>query len=357
MNKYTFGKGRSPFFKVLKERVDEYLTEKKLHPAGNKKLLWKSIIQILCSIVLYVVLVFFTPSSVISIALCTVLGVNLAVIGFNVMHEGGHQTFSRHVWVNRTAAYVLNVLGGIAYYWKVKHNINHHTYTNIEGMDSDIDVRPFMRLHHGQPWHRYHRFQHIYWIFLYAISYLAWIFYEDFLKYFSGKININGERKKLPLNEHFIFWFTKIMYVLVYMVIPILFVGWWLWLTGFLIITFSCGLATSIVFQLAHVVESTQFHTLDDRHENRYDWAVHQMVSTCNFSTGSKVMHWLLGGLNFQIEHHLFPRISHIHYPVISRLIKDTCRQYNIVYNEYASIFQAISSHINHLRKLGRITS
>jgi linoleoyl-CoA desaturase len=302
---------------------------------------------------LYMVLIALTPGVWISLILCTLLGINLAVIGFNVMHEGGHQSFSRYPWLNTASAYFLNVLGGNTYYWKIKHNINHHTYTNIEGIDSDIDVKPFMRLHEGQPWRKYHRFQHVYWIVLYGISYLVWVFYEDFKKYFSGKISVNSPKKKLPTREHFIFWISKIFYVAMYIVIPVVVVGWLPWLVGFLLITFVCGLSISIVFQLAHVVEHTQFHQPQDG-KNKQDWAVHQVKSTANFATSSKVLHWLLGGLNFQVEHHLFPRISHIHYPAISQYVKETCREYNVAYHEYRSIFNAVVSHLLHLHRMGR---
>ena len=253
------------------------------------------------------------------------------------------------------SAYFLNVLGGNTYYWKIKHNVNHHTYTNIEGMDSDIDVKPFMRLHEGQPRRSYHRFQHIYWVLLYGISYLAWVFYEDFQKYVSGKVSVNSARKKIARREHYIFWFTKVLYIVVYMIIPILFVGWLPWLIGFLTITFVCGLAISIVFQLAHVVPGTTFHSVDSNDgKSKQEWAVHQLASTSNFATSSKSLYWLLGGLNFQIEHHLFPRISHIHYPAISVFVREICSKSGIVYNEHASMMDAIISHIVHLHRLGR---
>jgi linoleoyl-CoA desaturase len=352
MLKYTFDSSNGSFFKSLKEKVERYFEENKLNPAGNGKLYFKGGLQVLSAAALYTVLVFFTPGVAVSILLSVLLGLNLALIGFNVMHDGGHQSFSKHSWVNSASSYFLNVLGGNAYFWKIKHNINHHTFTNIEGMDSDIDVKPFMRLHEGQPLRAYHRFQHVYWVILYGVSYLAWIFYEDFEKYFTGKISANSERKKLEMKEHLIFWFTKITYVAVYIVLPIIMVGWLSWLIGFFIITFTCGLAISIVFQLAHVVEATEFHDTHDG-KGKLEWAIHQITSTANFATTNKVLHWLLGGLNFQIEHHLFPRVSHIHYPALSRLVKEACRESNIVYHEYTSMFKAIASHLIHLRKLG----
>jgi linoleoyl-CoA desaturase len=353
--KYTFDNTRTSFFQTLKKNVDSYLQNNKIHPAGNHKLYVKGIVQILTAAVLYGTLVFFTPTAIVAIVLCVLLGFNLAVIGFNVMHEGGHQTFSKSRVMNEISAYSLNVLGGISYFWKIKHNVNHHTYTNVEGMDSDIDVKPFMRLHAGQPWKPYHRFQHLYSVPLYGLSYLAWIFYEDFLKYFRDRIAPKAETKKLPLREHFIFWFTKIAYISAYCVLPIFMVGFMPWLIGFLIITIVCGVSTSLVFQLAHVVPGTEFHMGDNQDvANKQEWAVHQIVSTANFGTRSKTLHWLLGGLNFQIEHHLFPRISHIHYPAISNYVKEACKEVGIRYNEYNSMFKAIASHLMHLKQLGK---
>jgi linoleoyl-CoA desaturase len=212
-----------------------------------------------------------------------------------------------------------------------------------------------MRLHHGQPWRWFHRFQHVYWLFLYALSYLAWIFYEDFEKYFRGRITPVGEKTKMPFREHVVFWFTKIMYVTLYMVLPILLVGFVPWLIGFLVITLVCGLTTSLVFQLAHVVEGTQFHSPDGESGSRHEWAIHQVVSTANFGTQSKFLHWVLGGLNFQVEHHLFPRVSHVHYPVINRYVRQVCGEYNVGYIEHSSMMKAIASHVIHLRKLGRM--
>lgn len=354
MAKVTFNTGRGVFFREIKARVDSYFEENDVHTAGNGKLYIKSVIQILSAMMLYVILVFFTPPGWIAILLCVLLGVNLAVIGFNVMHEGGHRSFSKYRWLNNVSAYFLNVLGGNAYYWKVKHNLNHHTYTNIEGLDSDIDVRPFMRLHENQPRYWFHRFQHIYWIFLYGISYLAWIFYEDFVKYFTRKIAVHMEPEKFSVREHAVFWLTKTLYVGVYIVFPVSMTGWLNVLIAFLIISFVCGLVTSIVFQLAHAVEDTSFPVPDnDSNRIESEWAIHQVNSTSNFATGNKLFFWLLGGLNFQIEHHLFPRVSHVHYPQISRFVRETCKAYNIAYHEHTSVFKAFMSHLFYLKKLG----
>lgn len=353
MHSYSFDNSKSTFFSVLKRRVNDYFTENNIHQAGNTKLLFKSLILISTAAACYITLVFFTPPIWLSLLLCVFLGLNLALIGFNVMHDGGHQSFSKNRHLNTIAAHFLNVLGGTAYFWQVKHNVNHHTYTNIEGLDSDIDVKPFMRLHEGQPLRWYHRFQHIYWVFLYGISYVAWVFYDDFQKYFTSRISVSSPKKKLALVQHFVFWLTKSAYVVLYIVLPILFVGWLPWLIGFLVITFVCGVIISVVFQLAHVVAGTKFSGVNDGHE-KTDWAVHQVCTTSDFATGNRFLHWVLGGLNFQIEHHLFPRISHIHYPAVSKYVRETCNEYGIVYNEYRSMLAAFTSHLIHLYRLGR---
>ncbi len=353
MAKITFNNSQSPFFKALKEKVDFYFLKNKLSATGNRKLLLKGSYQIASAVGLYVMLVFFNPGILLSLLLCCLFGLNLAVIGFNVMHEGGHSSFSKSKWLNTVAAYFLNILGGNTYYWKIKHNINHHTYTNIEGMDSDIDVRPFMRLHENQPRYWFHKFQHLYWVVLYGISYVVWVFFDDFQKYFSGRV-AEGAVGKLALKEHFIFWITKLAYVTAYVVVPIIMVGWAQALLGYFIISFVCGLAISVVFQLAHVVECTQFPEPDIQ-SNRInqEWAIHQVKTTADFATKNKFVSWFLGGLNFQIEHHLFPRVSHIHYPQISKFVKETCCEFNVAYLEYPSMFKAFCSHLHHIRRLG----
>lgn len=357
MSKISFAHTQSPFFKTLKAKVDDYFATTGRNRAGNQPLLVKGTIQVAVSVFLYIVLVFFTPPVAIALPLCVLLGFMLALIGFNIMHEGGHQTFSRHHWLNTLSAYFLNVLGGNTYYWKIKHNVNHHTYTNIEGMDSDIDVKPFMRLHAEQPHHWFHRYQYLYWLVLYGISYVVWVFYHDFEKYATGKVTMDGKAEKLARKEHVIFWITKIAYVGVYLAVPIWMVGWLWALTGFAIVTFVCGLTISIVFQLAHVVEGTDFPKPEDASGKvSQEWAIHQLHTTSNFATRSRILFWLLGGLNFQVEHHLFPRISHVHYPQINRLVRETCQEFAVPYLEHPSLWQAVGSHLRYIRMLGHPT-
>lgn len=353
MTKISFNCQNTLFFNTLKTRVDNYFTSNKICVSGGRKLFLKSSILLTSLVGLYITLVFFTPNPWISILLCCVLGLTFAAIGFNIMHEGGHGTFSKNKILNAFSAYSLNAMGGTIYFWKQKHNINHHTYTNIDGMDHDIDIK-FMRMHEEQEKQSYHKYQHFYWVFLYGISYMAWILYQDFEKYFTGKMGPKDIPKKIAFNEHLIFWTTKAFYVTVYLIVPMIMVGVIPTLLGFLIAGFVCGYSISIVFQLAHVVEGTQFPEPHPQ-TNKIDqeWAIHQISTTANFATKSKLVSWFVGGLNFQVEHHLFPRISHIHYPQLNEIVKQTCLDFNVNYLEHPTVFKAFASHLTHIKKLG----
>ncbi|MBC7487630.1 MAG: acyl-CoA desaturase [Cytophagaceae bacterium] len=354
MQKITFNNKNNLFFQRLKEKVDVHFKSNNTVATGNRSLYVKSVLQVCSAIGLYITLVFIHPDAFLSVILCALLGANLAFIGFNIMHEGGHQSFSKRTWVNVLSAYSLNVLGGNAMFWKAKHNVNHHTYTNIEGMDDDINVQPYMRIHPSQRRYWMHRFQHIYWILLYGITYLSWIFIDDFAKYFSGKMVPNSPQRKWTLKEHLIFWSTKIGYIALYIGLPVYFTSLASTLIGFGIMTFVCGLTIAVVFQMAHVVEITSFPEPDAiTSKINQEWAIHQIETTANFGTNNKILSWFLGGLNFQVEHHLFPRISHVHYPAINKLVKETCEEFNVSYIEFSSLGTAFWSHLKHIKKMG----
>ncbi len=354
MSKTSFNSINKPFASTLRTRVNDYFKTRQIANTGNRKLYIKSVTLVVTCIGLYTVLIALTMPIWLSCLLCIVLGINFAAIGFNIMHEGGHQSFAKRNWLNTVSAYTLNMLGGTIYFWKQKHNINHHTYTNIDGLDHDIDVK-FMRMHADQPHRWFHRFQFAYWFVLYGISYIAWVLFQDFEKYFSGKMGQRAERKVMPLREHIIFWATKIVYIAIYLVIPIVAVGWLPALIGWLIAGVACGFCLAVVFQLAHVVEATQFPVADTGSGKiEQEWMVHQLSTTANFATGSRTVSWLLGGLNFQVEHHLFPRISHVHYPAINKLVKDTCKEFGVTYLEHRTMAGAFVSHLRHIYRLGR---
>ncbi|HSI90032.1 MAG TPA: acyl-CoA desaturase [Adhaeribacter sp.] len=340
------------FFSELKNRINDHFEQKGTSPSGNYKLFTKAILLVLMLVGLYVHLVFFTPPAWIAVLESIVLGGVAASIGFNIMHDGAHGSFSDRKWLNKLAGLSLNILGGNVFMWNTKHNVIHHTYTNVDGVDDDLDARPFLRLCESQKKYKMHRFQHFYFWAVYAFLYIYWIGYSDFHKYFSGKI---GDFKiaKIKRSEHISFWSFKLGFVVLFAVLPIFMVGFVSWLIGFMVFTMSTGLIMSVVFQLAHTVGETHF-PLPEVKTNKIEeaWAIHQLQTTANFATDNKLVSWFSGGLNFQIEHHLFPKISHVHYPEISKIIKKACQDYGIEYIEFPKLRSAIFSHIMHLRTM-----
>jgi linoleoyl-CoA desaturase len=354
MPKVTFNNKNSAFFTALKTEVEQYFRQQKIKKTGNWKLYIKTGVLIPSAICLYILLLLLPIPGVLSIFLCAVLGFVLASIGFNVMHDACHGSYSSKKWVNDAFGHSLNALGGNAFIWKFKHNIIHHTYTNVDGIDDDIAKSPIMRQCNTQKWVPAHRFQHIYVVLVYAISSFAWVFMMDFTKYFKQKIQATP-LQKMSFMEHFIFWLSKVLYMFFYILIPVYFVGWGPWAIGFTVMHLAMGFTLAIVFQLAHVVEHTEFEVAKiDPKIIESEWAIHQVKTTANFAPHNKIISWFVGGLNFQIEHHLFPRVSHVHYPALSRIVKDTCAKFDLPYNEYPTMSSAIISHFKMMRILGR---
>ncbi len=344
----------SSFHSDLKGRVKNYFTEKNISPTGNSKLYFKAILMVTLYVVVFIHLVFFTPFWAIALLEAILLGALAAGIGFNVMHDGAHGSFSKKPWVNELAGVTINFLGANVFMWKTKHNVVHHSFTNVDEVDDDMNARPLLRLCPNQKKYAIHKYQHRYFLLVYSILYIYWVFFTDYKKYVAKKVGTTPIQK-MDIKEHVVFWGFKAIHILLFVALPIYVVGFLPWLVGFLVYGISTGIFLSVVFQLAHSLEETEFPMPDkDSNKLENDWAVHQLKTTANFATKNKVLSWMIGGLNFQIEHHLFPNISHIHYPAISKIIKDTCREYNIAYIEHPKMRMAFASHVNHLRHLGR---
>ncbi len=353
MAKITFNNKAGDFYPTLKKRVDEYFTKNNVKKTGNWKLYHKSVILIALFITLYILVVFQYLTPGLSLLACALLGLVSASIGFNVMHDACHGSYSTNDKLNNIMGHSLNALGGTCFLWKQKHNIIHHTYTNVDGVDDDIAKSPTIRQCHTQKWVPAHQIQHLYLPLVYIISSFAWIFIMDFQKYFGQKI-YTTPAWKMDFKEHFIFWATKVIYISLFMVIPIYQVGFLPWLAGFWAMHATMGFALGIVFQLAHVVESTHF--VEGYEDTKIDeeWAVHQVVTTANFARKSSIINWYVGGLNYQIEHHLFPKMSHVHYPKISQIVIDTCKEFGIQYNDYPTMWSAVKSHFRLMKEFGK---
>jgi linoleoyl-CoA desaturase len=355
MAKVTFNNKDNAFFTSLKTSVDAYFKDNNIQKTGDWRLYIKTFILVGGAIGIYLLMLLGHLSAMYNVLLCIPLGYIMACIGFAVMHDANHGSYSTNTKLNDFVGLSANMLGASSYFWKQKHNIIHHTYTNVDGIDDDIAKSPIIRQCESQKWVPAHKIQYLYLTPIYALSTLFWIFNMDFQKYFKRKI-YTTDAWEMSTKNHVIFWVTKIYYVGVFMVLPIMIFGFWNWLGGYLLTNAALGLTLSFVFQLAHVVENTEFEhvPLDDTKHIDTAWAEHQIKTTANFAMNSKIVSWFVGGLNYQIEHHLFPKVSHIHYPAISKIVMEKCKEYNLPYNKYDTLAQAVASHFRVMKALGR---
>lgn len=354
MPKVIFNSRNTAFYTELKKSVDKYFADNHIKKTGNWKLYLKTATLVPLALGLYILLLTVEMPVFLGILISGILGLALASIGFNIMHDACHGSYSSKKWLNDTLSLSINALGGNSFIWKFKHNIIHHTYPNVDGIDDDIAKSPIMRQCTTQKWVPAHRFQHIYVMLVYAISSFAWVFIMDFTKYFTQRV-FRTNLQKMSRRDHVMFWFSKLLYVGFYIALPVALVGWQAWGIGFASMHITLGLTLALVFQLAHVVEQTEFEIVGD--ENKQidnEWAIHQVKTTANFAPRNVIVSWFVGGLNYQVEHHLFPRVSHIHYPYISRIVETTCKKYNLPYNVYSTMTGAVVSHFRMMKNLGR---
>ena len=355
MAKVTFDNRNNQFYQSLKTAVDQYFEVNHIKKTGDWRLYIKTITLVSAAIIIYGALIFFKMNALPALLLCALLGFVFASIGFGVMHDANHGSYSTKPWLNDTLGLTANALGASSFFWKQKHNIIHHTYTNVDGIDDDIAKSPIIRQCETQKWVPAHKIQHLYLLPIYALSSIFWLFFMDFTKYFTRKIYTTEAWKLTPKN-HLIFWVTKILYFTFYMIIPAIVWGFGPWLLGFMVLHIVMGITLSLTFQLAHVVENTEFENvaLDETKHVETAWAEHEVRTSSNFAMGNPVVSWFVGGLNFQIEHHLFPKVSHVHYPAISKIVMEKCKEFNLPYNKYDTMFGAVASHFRVMKSLGK---
>ena len=283
------------------------------------------------------------------------MGVGVAGLGFCVAHDALHDAYSSSRRLNRVLGWTFDFLGASSYMWKILHNVVHHTYTNVHGVDEDLEVSGLLRLSPYTPRKGIHRFQHLYCFFAYSLSTLNWVFLKDY-QYLSrreiGPFDRRVHRKR-DLGA-LVAW--KLFYYAWTIVIPLLVLklAWWQFLIGYVAMHLTAGTILGVVFQLAHVVEDTQHPLADSEGHMERAWAVHQMATTSDFARGSRWLSWYVGGLNFQVEHHLFPKICSVHYPAISGIVREVAAKHGVPYNEHPSLWAAIRSHRETLKRLGR---
>jgi linoleoyl-CoA desaturase len=346
-------KGDTNFQQLLRARVDRHFELTGLSRRDSREWYRKTAAILLLFATSYVALVFFASTWWQAVPLAIVLAFSVFNIGCNVMHDASHGAVSRHRVVNRLLAHTLDIVGGSSYLWRWKHNVLHHHNANIAGHDNDISAGPLARFSPHQRRYAHQRWQHWYIWGLYGLMAIKWQLFDDFRTLIRGRIGPHPIPR--PRGAE-LAWLVigKLVFFTLAFAIP-------LWLHPFLVVAATyvlfavvLGLGLSVVFQLAHCVEDAEFPLVaEDARSVETPWAVHQLQTTVNFSRGNRFVTGLVGGLNYQIEHHLFPEISHCHYPAVACIVSDTCAELGIRYREHDSLLAGLGSHVRWLRRMG----
>jgi linoleoyl-CoA desaturase len=343
------------FAVTLRKNVNDYFKENHLSTKANFTMVLKTIVLVSLYIVPYVIILTAPMSPIIALGLVILMGVGIAGVGMGVMHDACHGSYSKKHWVNNLLGGTLYLLGSNVLNWKIQHNVLHHTYTNISGLDEDINEKGPIRLAEQSPLKWYHRYQFIYAFLFYGLMTIAKLI-NDFtnLFYYHKKGLVKSQNKKL-VSEFIKMVFRKAAYLLIVLGLPIWLTDfkWYQIFFGFFIMHWVASIILSFVFQMAHVVEGAEQPALEE--ELNTDWYVHQLNTTSDFARNNKLLGWYVGGLNFQIEHHLFPNICHVHYSKIAPIVEKTAKEFGIPYNLKSSFGSAFMSHIQRLKDLGRV--
>jgi linoleoyl-CoA desaturase len=291
--------------------------------------------------------------------LSAVMGFGMAGIGLAIMHDANHGSFSKYAWVNKVMSYSMEILGGNGLNWRIQHNVLHHSFTNVHDLDEDIKTVSILRFSPNDPVKKIHKFQVFYAWFFYGLMTLSWMTNKDFMQLVRYKKKGLLQSQNISFKKAMTFLIiAKVAYYVAIALIPMLVmdITWWQWLIGFFTMHFVSGSMLAFIFQPAHVVPETSFMTVNDHTENNPDesWAIHQMKTTANFENWNPIFTWYVGGLNYQIEHHLFPDISHVHYPKISKIVKSVAAKHNVPYNYHSTWAGAIFNHLRLLNRLGK---
>lgn len=357
IQKPTFSRTKLDFSTTLNKRVNEYFSTNGISRHGNSEMILKTIFMYLLYLAPYALIVTGLITATLPLtAMVLIMSIGLSGIGLAVRHDANHGAYSKKGWVNTALGYSLNLIGANAFGWKMQHNVLHHTYTNVHEEDEDISPRGAIRMSPHSHWTKAHRFQYIYAWLLYGLMTLVWMMFKDFVRLV--RYHKNGMAKKHKANivrEWIIMISTKLFYVGYIFVIPVVFTAlpWWQILIGIFIMHYITGFMLAIIFQPAHVIEGSEFPLPDKDHALENNWAVHQLLTTTNFGNRNRWFSWYVGGLNFQIEHHLFPNVCHVHYRKISNIVQTTAHEFGLPYKSARTFFGALRGHARLLKQLG----
>lgn len=344
------------FAKELTKRVRHHFKTNHISTFGDYRIIVKAAIMLSIYVASLVLVLTVAMPAWYALIIMVVMGIGEAGIGMSVMHDAAHGAFSKHKWLNTSMEWSMFLLGSNVINWKIQHNVLHHTYPNVHEFDKDIDSKGLRLCSHSEQDQKVYRYQHIFGPLLYSFMTIA-RFLSDFshLKMYRdmGALVMNKIEYKPAVRSLII---TKVVYLMVFFGLPLILTdfAWWQILIGFLVMHATASIIMGTVFQMAHLVEDVEEPLPNEKGEIHNQYYVHQLETTSDFGRKNGLFSWYIGGLNFQVEHHLFPHICHVHYPELAVIVENTAKEYNQPYHCQKTTISAFRSHVKTLKSLGR---
>lgn len=349
-------KNQPEFFSTVRHRVQEYFEDQQISKKANLEMKIKTVFMISLYVIPFILILTGVVQSFWAVlSMWVLMGFGMSGIGLSVMHDANHGAYSKNETVNSLLGFLINFIGANDSNWRIQHNLLHHSFTNINEFDGDIE-NPIMRFSPDQPFNKKFKYQAFYAPFLYSLMTLYWFISKDFQRIITyHKKDLLGTQNLNLATAWFFALLHKLWYIGLIIVLPILVtnIPWWYVIIGFFVMHGITGLLLALIFQPAHVIEETEFFEASDQGTVENNWAIHQMKTTANFANDARAFSWFIGGLNYQIEHHLFPKVCHVHYRKMSKIVKKTAMEFGIPYHQHPTFYQAVRSHFSVLHQLG----
>jgi linoleoyl-CoA desaturase len=348
-------RGPSDFRREVTRRVEAYLADNGLPARDLPAMHRKTAIVVAWWAASYLLILFAGLPWWGNVLLWVSFGMAAAGVGFTVMHDANHGGYSNSTRFNNLMSWSGEIIGLSSFIWRQQHNVWHHTYTNISGLDEGLEAEGTMRWSPYDEWRPIYRLQHIYWPVIYALSAASLVFVRNFKVYFTGTSGPTFRYPTMCRDDKLVFWTGRLVNFAVYFLLPLIFLPWWQALMGLALGLLTAGFIMATVLQLAHVMVTVEFpEPAGAPPDFEGEWAVYQVESTIDFAHNNRLVNWYTGGLNYQIEHHLFPRMCHINYPKIAPVVKQACREFGVSYRVYPTFREALAEHVHSLRWLGQ---
>ncbi|HWO36212.1 MAG TPA: acyl-CoA desaturase [Candidatus Acidoferrum sp.] len=343
--------GGSSFPRVLRSRLDSFFADQDISPKADRTMRVKIAAGLAVLAGSWIALYALRPGPWKFVALYLLGGLAQTFLLLNIAHDSNHNAISSRSVVNKTLNYVFDLCGISSYMWRILHHRGHHSCINLHGEDDALSGRGIFRFTPYESHLPWHRFQHIYALFVYALFSLDYVFFRDFQCFFFPRHEYL-RRTKHSLREYAILFVGKGFYLTYMLVLPVMVLGKSpLLVTGaFLLVNLIVGLTVTLVFQSTHTIDSTYFPS--DRCE--FDNGVyHIFATTADYATENPLVGWLVGGLNHHIVHHLCPFVCHTHYAPLTRIVKETAEEFGVSYRQNPTMTGAIRHHLILLKQLG----